>query len=90
VVAGEVLAGLEFVNRAAIRALGLTAVGYVQKDLGVVVPELHIGLGTGAKHAALGVEVFGAEFDGIHMHPKQLGTELVASRNCGLSLKVSV
>lgn len=57
--AANVLAGFEFVNRAAVRALGFTGAGHIQVDLGVAVPEFHVGFGAGAKHAALRVQIFG-------------------------------
>jgi hypothetical protein len=30
---------------------------------------LHICLGAGAEHAAMAVEVFGQQFDGLHVKP---------------------
>ena len=65
VMAANVLAGFEFVNRAAVRALGFASAGHIQVDLGVAVPERHVGLGTGAVHAAIAIEVFGQEFNGV-------------------------
>lgn len=67
--AGKHLTGLEAVGRAAIRAFGVASLGHVQIDLGVAVPQLHVGLGAGAEHATLCVEVFGGQFDdGIRGH----------------------
>ena len=57
--AANVLAGFEFVHRAAIRALGLAGFGHIQVHLGVAVPDFHVSLGAGAKHTALGVQVGG-------------------------------
>ena len=57
--AGKVLAVLEFVDSAAIRALGLPRMPYVEINLGVAVPNLHVRQGAGAKHAPLMVQVFG-------------------------------
>ena len=59
----EMLAGLELVDRAAIGALGVAAMGHVEVNLGVGVPGFHVRHGAGAKHAALGVEVFGQQDD---------------------------
>jgi hypothetical protein len=64
-VPANVFAGFEFVHSAAIRALGFTGAGHIQVDLGMAVPELHVGFGAGAKHAALTVEVAGQEFNGL-------------------------
>ena len=57
------LAGLEPVNGAAIRAASLARVGHVQKDARVAVPQLHAGLRAGAEDAAVAVEVTGLEFN---------------------------
>ena len=63
------LARLQAVDRAAVRALGFASLGDVQIDLGVAVPQLHIGLGAGAEHATLGIEVLGSQFDhGVCCH----------------------
>lgn len=63
------LASLQTVGCAAVRALGFAGLGHVQIDLGVAVPQLHIGLGAGAEHATLGIEVFGGQFDdGVRGH----------------------
>lgn len=43
----------ELVHRAAVGALGLAGVGYVQVDLGVGVPGLHLRHRAGAEHATL-------------------------------------
>jgi len=59
VVGVEMFAVLELIDGAAIRAFGLSFAGDVQIDLGVGVPGLHIGQRAGAKHTALGIEVFG-------------------------------
>ena len=53
------------VNRRAVRALGLTRAGHIQKHLGVGVPGLHAGLGAGAKHAAVAVQVSRFKFNGM-------------------------
>ena len=58
------LAVLELIDGAAIRALGLSAVRHIQVHLGVGVPGFHVRQGAGAVHAALGVEVFGQQGDG--------------------------
>ncbi len=63
VMAANVLAGFEFVLSTAVRALGFARARHIQVDLGVAVPEFHIGLGTGAIDAAVAVEVFGQEFN---------------------------
>ena len=55
----EVLARFERVNRAAIRAFGRAFTGYVQINLGVAVPDFHVGLRAGAVHTALRIEVSG-------------------------------
>lgn len=66
--ATKVLAVFEFVDGAAVGAFGLAGFGHVQVDLGVAVPEFHVGVGAGAVHAAVGVEVFGQQFDGVVAH----------------------
>ena len=58
----EMLTRLERINRTAIRALGRTFTRYIEVNLGVTVPDLHVGLGAGAIHASLGVEVRGQQF----------------------------
>lgn len=64
----EMLAFFELILRAAIRALGLTAVANVQIHLGMAVPERHVGLFAGAEHAALVVKVFAQEFYSRILH----------------------
>ena len=56
------LALFQAVGGAAVRALGLAGVGHVQVNLGVAVPQLHVGLGAGAVDAALGIQVLGSQF----------------------------
>src|SRR5262245_13636863 len=63
VMASEVLAFLELVHRAAVRAFGLARAGDVQVDARMAVPQLHAGSRAGAEHAAVGVEVAGEQFD---------------------------
>ena len=63
VTVANVLAGFEFVLSAAIRALGNAGAGHVQVNLGVAVPEFHIGFVAGAVHAAVAVQIFGQEFN---------------------------
>ena len=58
---GDVLAGLQRIDRAAIWALGPAFACHVEVDLGVAVPDLHVGLGAGAVDAALRVEVGGQQ-----------------------------
>jgi len=53
----------ELVHRAAVRAARFAGLGHVQIHLGVGVPELHVCLGAGTEHAALGVQVFGQQFN---------------------------
>lgn len=59
----EMLASLQLVFSAAVRALGRTSEPDVQVHLGVVVPDLHVGQRVGAKHTTLVVQVFGQEFN---------------------------
>jgi hypothetical protein len=59
-----VLALLELVYSAAVRALGLTGSCHIQIHLGVAVPKLHVSLGVGAIHPAFRVEVLGEKFNG--------------------------
>jgi hypothetical protein len=59
----EVLAVFQLVNGAAVRALGGAGVRHVQVNLGVVVPDLHIGQRAGAEHTTLVVQVFRQEFN---------------------------
>lgn len=56
------LALFQAISGAAVRALGLAGMGHVQIDLGVVVPQLHVGLGAGAVDTALGIQVLGSQF----------------------------
>ncbi len=51
----EVLARLEVVLGATIRALGVAMLAHIKENAGVVVPNLHAGLFGWAKDAALGV-----------------------------------
>ncbi len=55
----EMLAVLELIDRAAVRALGLAAESHIKVDLGMGVPDFHVRQGAGAVHPALGVQVFG-------------------------------
>ena len=82
VMAANVLAGFEFVLSAAVRALGFTGAGHIQVDLGVAVPEFHVGLGAGAVHAAVAIEVFGQEFNWVTHFLKPLSTN-VRTWDCG-------
>jgi hypothetical protein len=63
VAVANVLAGFEFVLGAAVRALGNARAGHIQVDLGVAVPEFHVGFVAGAVHAAMAVQIFGQEFN---------------------------
>jgi hypothetical protein len=65
VAVANVLAGFEFVLCTAVRALGLACAGHIQVDLGMAVPEFHVGFVAGTKHTAMTIEVFGQEFNGI-------------------------
>ena len=60
---GKHFAGLELVDRTAVRALAFAIMGHINVDLGVAVPQLHIGLGAGAVNPALLVQVLGSQFD---------------------------
>jgi len=53
------------VNGRAVRALGLTGAGHVQKHFGVGVPRAHMRQRAGTKHTAVAVQVGGFEFDGL-------------------------
>ena len=67
--ASKHLASLEAIAGAAVWALGFAGLGHIQINLGMAVPQLHIGLGAGAEHATLGIEVLGSQFDdGICCH----------------------
>lgn len=59
----DVLARFQLIHGAAIRAFGFAGAGHVQVNLGVAVPDRHVGLGAGAEHAALRIEVFGQQFN---------------------------
>jgi hypothetical protein len=61
----NVLAGFEFVLGAAIRALGNARASHIQVDLGVAVPEFHVGFVAGAIHAAMTIQVFRQEFNWV-------------------------
>ena len=63
------LTRLQAVLGAAIRALGMAFMREVEKHLGMGVPQLHVRLGVGTKHAAMAVEVFGQQLDGLHVKP---------------------
>jgi hypothetical protein len=65
VAVANVLAGFKCVLGAAIRALGLAGAGHIQVDLGVAVPEFHVGFVAGTKHAAMAVQIFGQEFNWV-------------------------
>jgi hypothetical protein len=65
VAVANVLAGFEFVLSAAVRAFGLACAGHIQVNLGMAVPEFHVGLVAGTKHTAMAVEVFGQEFNWV-------------------------
>ena len=57
------LARLQAVNGAAVGALGFAGLGDIQIDLGVAVPQLHVGFGAGAVNATLRVEIRGQQLD---------------------------
>lgn len=66
---GKHFSSLELVHRTAIGALALAMVGHIDIDLGVAVPQLHVGLGAGAVNAALRIQVLGSQFnDGSSAH----------------------
>ena len=71
----EVLTRFKLVNRAAVRALGLTRAANIQVHLGMAIPYFHICQRAGAKHTTLVVEVFGQEFSACHTYLYQLKTE---------------
>ena len=62
------LARLERVFSAAIRALGLAGMPHVQIDLRVCVPELHVSLGVRTEHATLRSQVLGQQFHVVLAH----------------------
>lgn len=66
----KMLAFFELIERAAIRAFGLTGVANVQIHLGMAIPERHVGLFAGAEHATLVVKVFGQEFYSRVLHDR--------------------
>jgi hypothetical protein len=69
VMTANVLASFEFVLSAAVGALGFTRAGHIQVHLGVAVPEFHIGLGAGAVHATVAIQIFRQEFNCVaHVH----------------------
>ena len=59
------LTRFELVHRATVRAFGRAGLGHVQVHLGMGVPDLHVGLWAGAEPAALGVQVFGQQFNRV-------------------------
>ena len=59
----EALTGPELVDRAAIGAFGLARASHVEVDLGMAVPDLHVGFGAGTEHTTLGVQVFRQQFN---------------------------
>ncbi len=61
--AGGMLTGLQCVHRAAIRAFGRAFTGHVQINLGMAVPDFHVGLGAGAVDTTLRIEVSGEQLD---------------------------
>ncbi len=61
----DLLASFELVFCAAIGALGVTMLAHVEENARVAAPQLHAGLFAGAEDAALGVQIFGGEFDGF-------------------------
>jgi F0F1-type ATP synthase membrane subunit a len=63
VAVANVLAGFEFVLSTAVRALGNAGAGHIQVDLGVGVPEFHIGFVAGTVHAAMAIQIFCQEFN---------------------------
>ena len=66
------LTGLQVIDGTAVRAFGFAGAGHVQINLGVAAPDLHVRFRAGAKHAALGVEVFGQQFNGVLVHADTL------------------
>jgi hypothetical protein len=65
VAVANVFAGFELELGAAIRALGLTCARHIQIDLGMAIPQLHVCFVARAKNAAMTIEVFGQEFNGV-------------------------
>lgn len=77
--------GFELVHRAAIRALGLTGFGHIQENARMAIPDLHAGFWMGAKHAALGTEILGAELDnGLSRHERTPQTRVSQCAYFGL------
>jgi hypothetical protein len=62
VAVANVFAGFEFVLGAAVRALSNARTCHIQVDLGMGVPEFHIGFIAGAVNAAMAVQIFPQEF----------------------------
>jgi hypothetical protein len=63
VAVANVLAGFEFVLGATVRALGNAGAGHIQINLGVGIPEFHVGFVAGAVNAAVAIQIFGQEFN---------------------------
>jgi hypothetical protein len=82
VAVANVLAGFEFVLGTAVRALGCAGAGHIQVNLGVGVPEFHVGFVAGAIHAAMTIEVFRQEFNWVTHFLKPLSTN-VRTWGCG-------
>jgi cobyrinic acid a,c-diamide synthase len=61
----EVLARLELVFCAAIRALGMTVFGHIQEDTRMATPQRHTSLLARAENTALRIQICGGEFDGL-------------------------
>lgn len=89
VMAANVLAGFQLVHGAAVRALGFACFGHVQVDLGVAVPKFHVGFGTGAKNAAVAIEVFGQEFNCVAHFRIPASGETVLLRPWSTSVRTS-
>ena len=60
------------VHRTAVRTARLAGFGHIQINLGVAVPDFHVGLGAGAEHPAVGVEVLGEQFHCCVFHVDHL------------------
>lgn len=61
--AAKYFAGAQMVGGAAIRATRTASLSHIQKDAWMGIPQLHTGLGTGAEHTAVFIEVFGQQLD---------------------------
>ena len=61
--AAKMFALFQRVYRAAVRALTTSGTGHVEIHLGVAAVDLHVRLGTGAVHAALGVQIGRQQFN---------------------------